>query len=123
MLKIKPIIIGIITALLVFSLLLISECLITDKLANLNDNLLLSFSYVFLLLAVFTGGFVSALIAKGRGLIYGFAVAAVIAVIITVAALIGGWGSVVLLRAIGSLPAGAVGGIVGILISNKNEYN
>ena len=122
MLRIKPIIIGIITALIVFSLLLVSECLITDKLENLNENLLLNCSYVFLLLAVFTGGFVSALMAKGRGLIYGLVVALIIAALMTVAAFLSGGASPALFRALGSLPAGAAGGAIGILVSNKNEY-
>lgn len=124
MLKIRPVIIGALTTAAVFIVLLLGECFISDKLEKINENVLTGFAYVFLLLSVFAGAFVSALSAKGRGLIYGAVIASVFAaVMLAVCFVIGGTEvGVVLIRGLGCLPAGVVGGAAGILVSNKNEY-
>lgn len=124
MLKIRPIIIGAITTVLVFMVLIISECFISDKLEKNSEHLMTGFAYVFILMSVFAGAFVSAMTAKGRGLIYGAMLSSLFAAIMLLLYFVMGGTDlgVVLMRALGCLPAGVVGGAAGILISNKNEY-
>ena len=124
MLKIRPMIIGVVTTVVVFAVLLLGECLISDKLENNNEALLTGFGYVFILMSVFAGAFVSAMTAKGRGLIYGAVLSSLFAAIMLILYFVMGGTElgVVLMRALGCVPAGVVGGAAGILISNKNEY-
>lgn len=124
MLKTKPIIIGTITAAAVFIVLLMGEALIADKMEKMNEVVVSNFAYVFLLLSVFTGAFASALAARGRGVIYGLVIACICGVISIAIGLIMGGNDIGLMiaRSIGCLPAGVIGGICGILVSNKNEY-
>ena len=124
MLKIRSLLFGLFSSVTLFLLLLFVEAFATDKLGKMNEPLLSNFSYIFMLLSVFIGGFLAALSAKGRGLICGAIIAGTWLVLTVVISLIMGTEDLlpIIVRAIGLLPAGIIGGGVGILVSNKNEY-
>ena len=124
MLKIKSVLLGLITSICLFFLLIFAEAVFTDKLAKMNEPLLSNFAYIFMLLSVFAGGLIAAVSARGRGLIYGALIAAVWIVLSFLVSLILGAKDLipVLIRAVGLLPAGVIGGGAGILLINKNEY-
>ncbi len=124
MLKIKPVILGVVVSLSVFILMLSLIALVSLKTGVMSDELYFWFTSVLVCLAAFSGGFVSGKVAGERVALYGIAVSLLNSLIL----LIGLFCvfefdlSVFMIKAALIITASVAGSVVPMLFGRESRY-
>lgn len=125
MLKIKPIIFGLASSIIIFLLLICAVSFATLNLGVIHENILLGIAQGAMVFAVLAGSFISSSSAGGRGLVYG-GIISLLWIILTliVSAMLGVLnvtGSIFIKYLIVVL-CGSIGGILGANRKSRNSY-